>query len=69
MIDATAEVIAVGEALPPAKRTEVADFKKFILTQESDARWDHTAIRDFNAARRLAPVSAGAYQCRGATYD
>lgn len=40
MSDATAEIIAVCEALPPAKRLEVADFAKFLLTQESDARWD-----------------------------
>ncbi len=39
MSDATAEIIAVCEALPPAKRLGVADFAKF-LTQESDARWD-----------------------------
>lgn len=40
MSDATAEIIAVCEALPPAKRAEVADFAKFLLTRESDARWD-----------------------------
>lgn len=53
MSDATAEIIAVCEALPPAKRLEVADFAKFLLTQESDARWD-AIIEDPQPRPKLA---------------
>lgn len=40
MSDATAEIIAVCEALPPARQAEVADFAKILLAQEGDARWN-----------------------------
>jgi len=40
MSDATAEIVRLCEALPPAKREEVADFAKFLLTQQDDERWE-----------------------------
>jgi hypothetical protein len=40
MSSATEEIIRVCEALPPEKRIEVADFARFLLTQQDDARWE-----------------------------
>jgi hypothetical protein len=40
MITATDEIIRVCEALPPEKQTEVADFARFLLSRQDDARWE-----------------------------
>lgn len=34
------EIAELCEALPPAKREEVADFARFLLTRQNDARWE-----------------------------
>jgi uncharacterized protein YbaA (DUF1428 family) len=36
----TQELIETFEKLPEAKRIEVADFAKFLLAQQGDARWE-----------------------------
>ena len=36
----TQEIIRICEALPEAKRLEVADFARFLLAQEGDQRWE-----------------------------
>jgi hypothetical protein len=36
----TQELIQICEALPPAKRVEVADFARFLLAQQGDERWE-----------------------------
>jgi hypothetical protein len=36
----TEELIRICEALPEAKRVEVADFARFLLAQEGDRRWE-----------------------------
>ncbi|MEX2175279.1 MAG: hypothetical protein WD872_13035 [Pirellulaceae bacterium] len=36
----TQDLIRICEALPEAKRAEVADFARFLLTQEDDERWE-----------------------------
>jgi hypothetical protein len=36
----TQELIRICEALPEAKRVEVADFARFLLAQEGDQRWE-----------------------------
>jgi len=36
----TQELIRICEALPEDKRTEVADFGRFLLAQEDDKRWE-----------------------------
>lgn len=36
----TQELIEICEQLPEAKRTEVADFARFLLAQAGDARWE-----------------------------
>ena len=36
----TRQLIEICEQLPPAKRTEVADFARFLLARESDQRWE-----------------------------
>jgi hypothetical protein len=36
----TQELIRICEALPEAKRVEVADFARFLLAQEGDERWE-----------------------------
>jgi len=36
----TRELIEICEQLPTAKRTEVADFARFLLAQQSDQRWE-----------------------------
>ncbi len=40
MSTATEEIIRVCEALPPEKQMEVADFARFLLTQQDDERWE-----------------------------
>ena len=40
MSTATEEIIRVCEALPPEKRTEVADFARFLLARQDDERWE-----------------------------
>jgi hypothetical protein len=37
----TKEIIAICEALPPAKQTAVAEFARFLLSREDDERWEH----------------------------
>jgi len=34
------EIAELCEALPPDKREEVADFARFLLTRQNDARWE-----------------------------
>ena len=34
------QIIRVCEALPPEKQTEVADFARFLLSRQDDARWE-----------------------------
>jgi hypothetical protein len=36
----TEELIRICEALPEDKRTEVADFARFLLDRQGDARWE-----------------------------
>jgi hypothetical protein len=36
----TGELVALCEALPPEKREEVADFARFLLSRQSDERWE-----------------------------
>jgi hypothetical protein len=36
----TEELIRICEALPEAKRVEVADFARFLLAQQGDERWE-----------------------------
>jgi hypothetical protein len=36
----TQELIRTYEQLPEAKRIEVADFARFLLAQQADARWE-----------------------------
>ena len=36
----TQEIVRICEALPEAKRVEVADFARFLLAQEGDQRWE-----------------------------
>jgi len=36
----TQELVRICEALPEGKRTEVADFARFLLAQEGDERWE-----------------------------
>ena len=36
----TQELIRICEALPVNKRTEVADFARFLLAQQDDERWE-----------------------------
>jgi hypothetical protein len=36
----TRELIEICEQLPAAKRTEVADFARFLLAQQADQRWE-----------------------------
>ena len=37
----TKEIIAICEALPPAKQSAVAEFARFLLAREDDERWEH----------------------------
>jgi hypothetical protein len=34
------EIAELCEALPPGKREEVADFARFLLARQNDARWE-----------------------------
>ena len=34
------EIAELCESLPPEKREEVADFARFLLTRQNDARWE-----------------------------
>jgi hypothetical protein len=36
----TEELIRICESLPGDKRAEVADFARFLLSQEDDERWE-----------------------------
>jgi hypothetical protein len=36
----TEEIIRVCENLPPEKRSEVADFARFLLSQQGDEAWE-----------------------------
>jgi hypothetical protein len=36
----TEELLSICEQLPEAKRIEVADFARFLLTQQGDERWE-----------------------------
>lgn len=36
----TQELIRICEALPEAKRVEVADFARFLLAQQDEQRWE-----------------------------
>ena len=36
----TQDLIRICEALPDAKRVEVADFARFLLAQQGDERWE-----------------------------
>lgn len=36
-----AEIAKLCESLPPEKRDEVADFARFLLFREQDARWEN----------------------------
>ena len=36
----TQELIRICEALPEAKRVEVADFARFLLAQQADEQWE-----------------------------
>ena len=38
----TEELIRICDALPLEKRTEVADFARFLLARESDEAWERT---------------------------
>lgn len=40
MTTQTQELIRICEALPEGKRTEVADFARFLLAQQDDERWE-----------------------------
>jgi len=37
----TKELVEICEQLPADKRTEVADFARFLLAREADARWEN----------------------------
>jgi hypothetical protein len=34
------EIIAICEALPPAKQSAVAEFARFLLSRRDDERWE-----------------------------
>jgi hypothetical protein len=36
----TKEIIAICEALPPAKQSAVAEFARFLRSREDDERWE-----------------------------
>jgi hypothetical protein len=36
----TQELLRICEALPEGKRTEVADFARFLLARQDDERWE-----------------------------
>lgn len=37
----TEELVRICETLPPAKRTEVADFARFLAARQEDDRWEN----------------------------
>jgi hypothetical protein len=40
MSDVAQELISICDALPEAKRMEVADFARFLLARQGDERWE-----------------------------
>jgi hypothetical protein len=48
----TQEVISICEKLPEARRSEVADFARFLLAQGGDQRWEQI-IADPNPRPKL----------------
>lgn len=48
----TQEIVAVCEALPDEKRSEVIDFARFLLSQQDDASWEEL-IADTKLRPRL----------------
>lgn len=46
------EIAELCDALPPEKREEVADFARFLLARQNDARWE-TLIEDPRPRPRL----------------
>jgi hypothetical protein len=46
------EIAELCDALPPDKREEVADFARFLLARQQDARWE-AVIADPNSRPRL----------------
>ena len=40
MSNETQEIIRICEALPDSKRSEVADFARFLLARQGDEAWD-----------------------------
>jgi hypothetical protein len=48
----TQELIRICEALPEAKRAEVADFARFLLAQQGEEQWERI-IADKNPGPRL----------------
>lgn len=46
------EIAELCDALPPDKREEVADFARFLLARQQDARWE-AVIADPNPRPRL----------------
>ena len=54
MSTATEEIIRVCEALPLEKQTEVADFARFLLTQQDDERWEQLLAYPVREAARRA---------------
>jgi hypothetical protein len=38
----TQEIVRICEALPEAKREEVADFARFLLARQDDEKWERT---------------------------
>jgi hypothetical protein len=42
MSAATEELTRICEALPESKRSELADFARFLLAQQDDERWERT---------------------------
>jgi hypothetical protein len=50
----TQELIRICEALPEGKRSEVADFARFLLAREDDERWERT----INSSQRRPKLEA-----------
>lgn len=46
------EIAELCDALPPDKREEVADFARFLLSRQDDARWE-SILSDSNPRPRL----------------
>ena len=60
MSPVTEEIVHVCEALPPEKRSEVADFARFLLSQEDDGRWERLLAAPGRRPRLDAFLSASA---------